>query len=159
LAPLNKLLDLSGNAVARAIMAGLWIWSIAVPLWGAFANQQAALGPPFPADALPLVIAMPIVVVCVVALFAKHSPFYVPMLAGWIDARAGEKSYESFLVRLRPLLMFAVSAFLSSGIALIRAAIVSAPPEAYVEPSFFLSGAIAFVLLHVILRRKGAIGV
>ena len=145
--------------MGKTIIAALWIWTVAVALWDGLWRQPDLAAPQFPVNALPIIVALPVVVFGLAAIFAKQSPFYAPMVARWIDARTGAGSYESFLVRLKPLLMFATGAFLSSGIAMLRAMSRAAPGEAYVEPSFFLSAAAALATMHLILRRKGATGV
>ncbi len=143
--------------MARVIIVALWAWAILSAVLNEMPTHPRGAG--FPAGALPIVIAMPLIVFGLGALMAKHSPFYAPQLAKWIDARAGENAYEAFLVRLKPLLLFGASALISGALALSRVALAGGPPEAYVIPSFFLSGGVSFVLSHIILRRKGAKGV
>lgn len=89
----------------------------------------------------------------------RHSPFYHPKLAEFINARLGGNAFESFLVRLRPLLVFAFGATLQSFFGLWRSYKTGAPSGDYVMSAFFLSGGLAFALTHAVLYFRKAVGV
>ncbi len=99
-------------------------------------------------------LIMPIVFFSAVTyLGPARSPFYHPRLASLLDSRYGALAYESFLVRLKPILLFGVMSFLQGLTTFWQA---DAP---YIFAGFFISAGIAFIAAHVILRYRRATGV
>jgi len=134
-------------------------------LW-CFAVGSAILGaqtpPPFPPMSnvmVATVVAMPFLFFGVNALWMKRSPFYHPALARFIDGRFGDGFLASFLVRLRPLLLFGTAAVLQALLGLVHVASGTAAAGALVPSLFFLSGGAGFFLAHLILYKRRMLGV
>jgi hypothetical protein len=102
---------------------------------------------------------MPFVVFGFAAFKAPHSPFLVPKLAALITARTGRASYQSFLVRFKPILFFGIGGLLD-GLSELRscyqlAGLVSINAHGW----FFVAGGFSFLLMHFILKFRKVPGV
>ncbi len=107
-----------------------------------------------------LVIFMPFVVFGVGALFAKRSPFFSPWLAQMVDAKYGPRMFETFLQRLKPLLLFGVATLVTAAIAFVRcSAMGAATTRPTTVDMFFFSGGLAFCMMHFIMRYRKVPGV
>jgi hypothetical protein len=142
--------------------------SLAIGLLWAFVIVSAVISAadaplPIPAGFSPAMtvtlLLMPVLLAGAMPFWAKHSPFYHPTLARFVDSRFGEGALASFLVRLRPLLLFAVAAILQGTLGLIYALRSDSPSATYVGWGFFLSAGISFALAHGLLYLRKAIGV
>jgi hypothetical protein len=102
-----------------------------------------------------LAILLPVVFFPSMAFWIKGYPFDVPPLRIWINRRFGDRSYENFLARLRLILLFAVAGLLIGTVGLIRAYLIGATQGAYVIGVFFISAAAGFLMLRLILARRG----
>ena len=91
--------------------------------------------------------------------WARHSPFYHPILARYVDGRFGEGALASFLVRLRPLLLFAVAGVVQGGLGLFQATHANSPSGAYAISFFNTSCGIGFALAHQLFYLRRAVGV
>ena len=101
-----------------------------------------------------MMLIMPILFFSAVSFFGPaQSPFYHPRLASFLNSRYGALAFESFLVRLKPLLLFGVSSVLQGSITLWQSELSS------FIPGFFVSGGIAFLAAHFILYHRKAVGV
>lgn len=101
-------------------------------------------------------IILPLIVFGIGAVAISQSPWYIPGLASLIDARAGNGAYESFLVRLRPLLFFGVGGFIDGLHHLWWCQQTGVQASIQSNGWFYVSGGAAFILLHVILRLRKA---
>ena len=137
-------------------------------LWPIFISS-AFLGtpqlPPLPeASNMPLMMAttfvlMPIVFFDAVSFFGHaQSPFYHPKLARFISTRYGEQACESFLVHLKPALLFGVVGMLQGAIGLWQSYSSGAPQEAYVINGIFVAAGLAFVLAYITWYLRKAVG-
>jgi hypothetical protein len=141
-------------------IVSLW----ALMLWGAITGLNQAPEIAFPKEIsailLATMLAMPIVFFGLGSLWMRHSPFYHPLLAKVIDGRFGADALASFLVRLKPLLLFAVPAAIQGAIGLLKVHSSGiATSGAYAIHGFFLSGGVAFALAHFILYFRKVPGV
>jgi hypothetical protein len=105
------------------------------------------------------IIVMPVLFFGVMLFWMPHSPFYQPRIASLIDARFGTNAFASFLVRLKPLLMFAVGSVLQGVLGLWQDFSVGGNSGAYAIHGFFVSGGIGFALVHAVLFYRRAPGV
>lgn len=103
----------------------------------------------------PLLLPIPVFVV--VASRVQRAPFFHPELAKYIDARAGSGAFESFLVRLRPMLMFGISVMFSAALQIWKSSRHD-EPLANGASVFLLSSGIGFILAHCILRARKVAG-
>lgn len=105
------------------------------------------------------IVSLPVLVFGVSSFWMRHSPFYLPKLAE--VTRLGTNAFESFLVRLRPMLVFALAATLKSlaGLWHRHSYTAGAASGAYVMNAFFLSGGLAFAVAHIVLYFRKAVGV
>lgn len=141
---------------------------LAIALIWIFVMGSAFLGaagglPPVPAGFSPAmtaaILVMPILFFAAMPFWARHSPFYHPILARCIDTRLGKGAFASFLVRLRPLLLFAAAAIVQGGLGIVQAARADLPSGAYVISGFFISGGVGFAVAHLLLYVRKAVGV
>jgi len=140
------------------VIAAIWIWTIGSTVFRLMHPSAHELAPQFPSDPTSTVVLvlLPLVFFGSTAFVARQSPFYVPSLARWVNSRFGAHAYESFLVRLRPLLLFAIPAILESAIGLQRSAKAGTP---FGSEVFFLSCGVSFAFAHVVLYLRKAVGV
>lgn len=102
---------------------------------------------------------MPFVVFGYAALKAQGSPFLVPKLAASITARTGGPSYETFLVRFKPILFFGSSAILG-GLSELRSCFqFEGSVGINAHGWFFVAAGAAFLLMHAILKIRKVPGV
>jgi hypothetical protein len=136
-----------------------WAASLILGLLGLADPTASMCKPNLPSNMAPFVLLMPFVVFGFAALIAKGSPFLVPKFAASITARTGRPSYETFLVRFKPMLFFGSSSILG-GLSELRSCFQS---EGSVGISahgwFFVAGGAAFLLMHGILKLRKVPGV
>jgi len=142
------------------LVRALWATMLLGSLWGGV----SAPPPPFlgelPATTTVVIMIMPIAFFGMMAfILPAQSPFYHPKFANWINQRFGSNAFESFLVRLKPMLLFAVSASIQSLGGIWEVSTHSNSPGMLNFHGFMLSAAAGFVLSHLILYRRKAIGV
>ena len=141
------------------LIAGLW----ALTIWGAVVGASSPLHSDFPREMTTAttvtILVMPVLFFGVMSFWLPHSPFYNPGIARFVDARFGESAFSTFLVRLRPLLMFAVAAGIQGLLGLWQATRSGQGSGAYTIYGFFISGGIGFALVHAILYYRKAPGV
>lgn len=136
----------------------IWALVLASSFFGA-SETMAPIPEDFSLGATVVILAMPILLFGAMSFWARHSPFYHPVVARHVDGRFGEGALASFLVRLKPLLLFAASAAIQGGLGFGNAARANSPSGAYVLWGFFISGAVAFALAHIVLYSRRATGV
>jgi hypothetical protein len=136
----------------------IWVFVVAISVL-----RSHGLQPPVPASFSPAMtitlLVMPILFFGAVPFWARHSPFYHPTLARYVDGRFGEGALASFLVRLRPLLLFAVASVIQGGLGLIQAGHANSPSGAYAISGFITSTGIGFALAHQLFYLRRAVGV
>jgi hypothetical protein len=101
-------------------------------------------------------MALPFFVFGIAAFRAPHSPLYAQNLAAFVDRRLGIGFLESFLIRLRPLLLFGVGGMLSGLHQVLACNQAGVPISFQSRDWFFVSGGAALILSHVILRLRRA---
>jgi hypothetical protein len=151
----------SRPAVSNLVISTLWALSIVGTIFGSLQVPS----PPAPQSwnvslVMATTILLPIVFFGVVSLFGPaQSPFYHLKLARFINARYGEQAFESFLVSLKPVLLLGMSSILQGVIGLWRNYSSDAPYETYMFQGLFVSSGLAFVLAHIILYIRKAVGI
>jgi hypothetical protein len=88
-----------------------------------------------------------------------RSPFYYPWLVNVINSKYGENTFESFLVRLKLLPLFGITAITEGGSELLHNYINGSSVDIFIHNSFFVSGGFGFLLAHCILYYRRAVGV
>jgi hypothetical protein len=148
--------------VRRSTLAILALWAYAttgsvvellLPVEGSpCPDNSPAFSPPF-------VFVAPFAVFGWLALRAPHSPFFIPALVGITDKWFGPSAYLSFLVRLKPLLMFGVSGVVGGVVTMLQCVRIGAPWDRSTLSWFFLSAGVAFMFAHLVLRYRRVPGV
>lgn len=128
--------------------------ALAATVVGFFGPRTNSCLTQFPRDFALASIALPFAIFGVAALRAPHSPFFAPRLAAFIDARAGHGSLESFLVRLKPMLLFGTGGLIDGWHQLWWCDQAGLPVTLQSKGWFYISGGAAFILMHVILRLR-----
>jgi hypothetical protein len=141
------------------LIAAIWV----LVIWGAIAGASSPLPSEFPRQmtraAMVTILVMPVLFFGVMSFWMPHSPFYHSTIARLVDARFGENAFSTFLVRLKPLLAFAVALAIQGARGLWTAKTGGESPGAYTIYGFFLSGSIGFAFAHAILYYRKAMGV
>jgi hypothetical protein len=107
---------------------------------------------------LAIISVLPVLFFVAMALCGpRQSPFFHSKLAQWINARYGPHTFESFLVRLKPLLMFGTAGALQGVIGLWHGRHVK--PADDIASGFLLSAGVGFAVAHVILYLRRAVAV
>jgi hypothetical protein len=142
--------------VATALILAIW----ALMLGG---NTLTALAEPLPSGrgaappfAPALLRVLPVVLFGFAGVVLPLRPRTPSRMEQWVDRRWGARTYESFILRLRPLLFFAASGVPMLAVWTWRAG--SLGPLLMAEPDFgfFVGGALGFAVLHGILVRRRA---
>lgn len=146
---------------SRSTVLIVALWGLAI--LGAAHGASSPLAQVFTGEmtlaTLVTLLVMPILFFGVMSFWMPHSPFYHPRLARIVDARFGANALASFLVRLKPMLMFAAGAAIQGALGLWQSYSAGAASGAYATHGFFLSGGIAFALSHAVLYYRRALGV
>lgn len=106
-----------------------------------------------------VILLMPVLMFGGGALFTRHSPFMSPWIIGLIDERTGAGSYARFLTRLKPLLLFSASGFVSAAAVAVGCARVNHLDLQPFGPAFMVSLGLAFGAAHAIMRLRRVEGV
>jgi hypothetical protein len=114
---------------------------------------------PMSSEMAILVVAVPLVFFVGMALFTKRSPFLSPWIAGLIDEKFGVGSCERFMVRLRPLLLFAAAGLLGAAATAASCWRSGAGDMNWTAPLFLASGSVAFAIAHFVMRFRRVPGV
>jgi hypothetical protein len=94
----------------------------------------------------------------VIALTRRASPLQFHRLSQMINGRFGPNTFESFLVRLRPMLLFATAAFLVGSVGLWRTYQSRGTLSVYEPDLFFLSVGLAMAVAHFVFYFRKAVG-
>jgi hypothetical protein len=137
----------------------LWLAVIGSSIWTLVNSVPPSLVPAISTAAAVAMIIVPAMFFPAVSFIAHHSLFYNAQLAKFLNARFGINAFESFLVKLRPALLFATGLLIQGIGGLTRAYQIDAPPGIFVVAAFLLSGGIGFVLAHVVMYRRKLVGV
>ncbi len=90
---------------------------------------------------------------------ALRSPFMSPWIASLIDERLGAGSSETFVARLKPLLLFSVAGLIGSAGMAKECWQGGEGQMNWTATGFLASGSVAFALAHLILRWRRVPGV
>lgn len=138
------------------VIAGFWALAY-IPVVMKFLSLPAReCLPQYPSSFALIAIVLPLVVFIIGALKFSQSPWYWSPLARFIDTRAGEGAYESFLVRFRPLLFFGIAGPIEGLYHVWWCHQAGVPASIQSRGWFLVSGGAAFIILHVILRLRRA---
>lgn len=141
------------NRTTAAVVA-TWVFVIGSGAVGMASRASVPTGMCFTASPR-WILAFPIPFCVLVALLTSVSPFYVPMVTPGINKRLGAGTYEKFTSALRPLLLIALSSCISALVSYFDCGeSLNAGPA-----PFFASGAIGFLIAHMIFRFRGIPGV
>lgn len=153
---------MSRLSISDLVIAALWALSIVGTIFGSLQIPP----PPTPQSwnmslvMATIVLLLPTIFSGVVSFFGPaQSPFYHLKLARFINARYGEQACESFLVSLKPVLLFGVSGILQGAIGLWRSYLSNGPYETYMFQGMLVSSGLAFALAHIISYMRKAIGI
>jgi hypothetical protein len=145
---------------STVLIATIWTFAIGVNLASfALGGHQEFCLTPVPPEMQLLVFAMPILFFCVTALFMKQAPSVSPWIASMIDANWGIGFSASFMVRLKPLLLFSAVGLICAAATATKCAKTGQGSIDWTVPGFLLSSSVAFALTHVILRWRRVPGV
>lgn len=145
---------------STVVIAVLWALSVWAAVIGASSATRTTAFPGEMTNAtIATLLLMPVLFFGVMSFWMPHSPFYHPKLAHFIDARLGVNAFASFLVRLRPLLMFGAAAVLQGTLGLFRSVSAGESSGALAVHGFFISGGLGFALVHGVLYYRRATGV
>jgi hypothetical protein len=140
--------------IATIVIIFAWAASL-IPGILHLADPTAAMcQPSLPSTIVPFVLIMPFVVFGFAALKAPSSPFLIPKLAASITARTGQPSYETFLVRFKPILFFGSSGILDGLTELHSCYQFEGSVGINSHGWFFVAGGFAFLLMHAILKIR-----
>lgn len=155
----HLMLRLSGSDL---IIGGIWATFILI-LNVSFGSSPASQTFPMPLSngMAVIILIMPIAFFGIMSFIGPaRSPFYLPnKLVSFINDRCGQHAWESFLVRLRPLLLFALASLLGGFIGLWRTFQEGGPYEAYIYNGLWVSSGLAFAIAHTILYLRKAEGI
>jgi hypothetical protein len=147
---------------STALIIGLWIAFIGLNVLSLTSGPHrvfCALPLPIPPEMRLFMLVMPMLVIGVGAFWTKRSPFMSPWLASVLDQRLGAGGTVAFIARLRPLLLFSVTALFGAGALLGACAQGDGATVDWTMPGFLASTGLALAISHVILRRRSIPGV
>jgi hypothetical protein len=101
-----------------------------------------------------LVVAFPVIFFTVAAFIGGY-PFDHRGLRLWVDRHWGDGTYVRFMQDLKPMLLFAVSAFASAATCAVKEPTAEGRIGAYSACGFALSVGAGFLLARIVLARRG----
>ncbi|WLI91112.1 hypothetical protein Q4S45_08330 [Massilia sp. R2A-15] len=150
----------SSRSKSTALIAAIWTLAIGANLANfALGGQQEFCSTPMPPEMQLIVMAMPIVFFCVTSIFMKRALFVSPWIASLIDRKRGAGFSASFMVRLKPLLLFSATSLICAAGTAMQCAKGGEGPVDWTVPGFLLSCSVAFALTHVMMRWRRVPGV
>lgn len=143
------------------IIGGIWATFILIVNVSLSSSPASQTFPPLSNGMAVIILIMPIAFFGIMSFIGPaRSPFNLPnMLVSFINDRCGQHAWESFLVRLRPLLLFALASLLGGFIGLWRTFQEGGPYEAYIFNGLWVSSGLAFAIAHTILYLRKAKGI
>jgi hypothetical protein len=141
------------------LILALWALVLLGTLSGSFQIPASSLPSEMSLATFATIVLMPVFFSGLISFWIPYSPFYHPKLAHIFDSRFGRNAFASFLVRMKPLLIFAMGASLQGIIGLWQSYTRGAEMGEYAAPGFFLSGGIGFLFTHVVLYFRKVPGV
>ncbi|AGU47402.1 putative transmembrane protein [Variovorax paradoxus B4] len=147
---------------STAAIASIWCLTIVSNMLGfVAAPDDMVCAMPMSSQMATLVVAMPLVFFVGMALFTKRSPFLSPWIAGLVDEKFGVGSCERFVVRLKPLLLFAAAGLLGAAATAASCWRSGAGDMDWTAPLplFLASGSIAFAIAHFVMRFRRVPGI
>jgi hypothetical protein len=145
---------------STALIVGIWVAFIGLNVLSlASASDRLLCSMPMAPETRPILLVMPLLVIGLGSFWTKRSPFMSPWLASLIDQRLGVGGTVAFMARLKPMLLFSVTAFIGAGAMLKACGQGDASTVDWTLPGFFASAGVALALAHVILRRRGIPGI
>jgi hypothetical protein len=136
----------------------IWVCAFGLESWLASEAIRASQCPGLPLPIPPIFYLAPIVLFGLASFFVRRSPFYNPSLARFVDAKYGPATLETFLVRLKPLLLFGLVSLLG-GVVQTWVCYDSGNTLSQGMGSLSISAGFALLLAHAILRYRGVKGV
>jgi hypothetical protein len=143
---------------STVVIVALWACAVGDAAWDATGLRADEFTKGMPLGFGVALVVIPLAFFPVAASTAKRSPLFVPSLARWIDARAGEGATADFLRRWRPLLMFAAVAAVHAVVLGTRLANAGNATHEWWMVGFESALSAGLALAHVILRRRGVPG-
>ena len=143
---------------SSTLVFSIWICVFGLESWLASEAIHTSQCPRLPLPAPLIFYLAPIVFFGAVSLFSRRSPFYKISLAHFVDAKYGPSTFETFLVRLKPLLLCGLVSLLG-GVVQIWVCYDAGDTLSQGMGPLSVSVGIAFLLAHAILRYRGAKGV
>ena len=126
-------------------------------------NAITALNEPLPSGRGAVPPLAPALLLVLAVVFFGFAGVVFPLrlrspsrMERWVDRRWGARTYESFILRLRPLLFFAASGVPMLAVWTWRAGSLGPLLGAEPDLSFLLGGPLGFLVLHAILRLRRA---
>lgn len=143
-----------------ALIAAIWTLIIGVSVLGVVHGaRQEFCSMAVPLEIRLIIVAMPFLFFGIAALFTKRSPFISPWIASLVDEKLGSGSTESFMTRLRPLLLLSVAGLIGSA-AIAKGCLQGGKDQIdWTMPGFLFSGSVALAIMHLILRWRRVPGV
>lgn len=152
--------DGTGHWKSTALIASLWTLILGINMSGLlYSSRPKFCAMPGPPEIPLFFLLMPPLFFGVSALFMKRSPFMSPWIASLIDAKWGSGSTAAFLVRLKPILLFSATGFISAIMTMRDCWQDGVGTVSWTAPGFMLSTGLAFALVHTILRWRRIPGV
>lgn len=146
-------------SISTSAIVATWSVTLVLGVMAIFDPVPSMCQPDFPSHIVLFVLIMPFVVFGFAAIKAQTSPFLIPRLAASITAWTGNPSYETFLVRFKPMLFFGSSSILSGLSELRSCFLLEGSVGINAHGWFFVAGGAAFILMHIILKMRKVPGV
>ena len=155
-APLGSTLYASDMDRRAAVVGLIWVLVLADSVWQGLTLPDLPHTNVWRFDSIGvLAVLMPVAFFSAMAFWIKGYPFDAPTLRTWVNRRFGDRSYETFLSKLRLLLLFSIASFVIGIVGLARASYLGAAEGAFVSGAFFVSSAIGFFVVRVVLAKRG----
>src|SRR5262249_4151907 len=137
--------------ISKIIVILIWFFAVVGQIVFSPLFQYPVSAPQVP----HLVVFLPLAFFIAVAFLIPGYPFDVERLRLRVDRKFGGGAYAEFVRQLKPMLLFGVTGLVAGVLAFVRAYQAHAPTAAYWEHCFILSGGIGFLLMRVVLAKRG----
>ena len=133
------------------VITGIWVVSLASSLSQGLELPNSPISQqPMPTETAWVILLFPFIFFLIASFFQRPMTISAPTVQRAVDARFGAGTFNSFMLRLNPIALFAFSAFVLGTTGLVTTYLGTQSVSAYVNSGFFLSGSLGLTCAYLL---------